>query len=439
MNNHRRKACEIKQTTMKKLIFTTILIATTALFWSGCTENKPGSIFGIVTDITVGEPMRATGVELFRDNLLITRTVTGNDGQFEFQELVAGNYRLNVVADGFQNTEFNVEVRAGQASRMDMQLTREPTGLTVRTLEVTNVGGNSATLNGNVSWTRGVATEQGFFFATHNNPADGGTRVTTTLDNNRNFSTTITNLTTGTFYVQAYATNAVGTEFGEVRSFVITGVPAVTTLPVTNIIANTATFNGRIDFAGDPTFTERGFVFGQAHNPTIEDATKIVVAGTGGGVFSANVIDLARENTYHIRAFAINSIGTAYGEEIILESDFAILQDAGFMVARRDAVSDRVSFGDAHRLCENSRLGGYSDWRLPSTTELTIMFQEREVIGGFYISTPWGARYWRNANCFDLIMVNTCWIDFSSGSAGGTRTDLGTTPRYRVRCVRTLP
>ena len=111
-------------------IFLLMMTVVTALFLGGCGNDdaeRYGSIFGNVTDVTVGEPMRNTGVELFRQRddggfNLITRTVTGNDGQFEFQELVAGHYRLNVVANGYQNTLFDVEVSAGRASRMDMQL-----------------------------------------------------------------------------------------------------------------------------------------------------------------------------------------------------------------------------------------------------------------------------------------------------------------------------
>ena len=307
-----------------------MMTVVTALFLGGCGSDENdveihGSIYGIVVEHATGEPIRTTGVELFRQSdsgeyLLVTRTVTGNEGQFEFRELVAGRYRLNVLADEFLNTLFNVEVRAGIVSRMDMQLERRTTGLTVRTLYITEIGVNSAMLNGNVSWTGEVATEQGFVFATHNNPADGGTRVTAARGNNNNFSTTITDLRAGTYYVQAYATNAIGTEFGEVRSFVITGVPVVTTLPVTNITTNSATLNGRIDFAGDPAFVERGFIYSTTNqNPTMGDvgstATKIVVSGTGTD-FSANLSELPNVILYHVRAFATNSAGTVYGESI---------------------------------------------------------------------------------------------------------------------------
>ena len=308
-----------------------MMTVVTALFLGGCgSENETdrhGSIFGIVVEHATGEPIRTTGVELFRqwDNVLVTRTVTGNEGQFEFREIEAGRYRLNVLADGFQNTEFNVEVRAGIVARADMQLERVPIipiGLTVRTLYITNVGVNSATLNGNVSWIGSGSTpnEQGFFFATHNNPANGGTRVTAARGNNNNFSTAIRDLAAGTYYVQAYATNSIGTEFGEVRSFVITGVPVVTTLAVTNIAINSATLNGRIDFAGDPTFTERGFIYSTTNqNPTMGDvgstATKIVVSGTGTD-FSANLSELPNVTFFHVRAFATNSAGTVYGESV---------------------------------------------------------------------------------------------------------------------------
>ena len=410
----------------------------TALFFGGCGNDdaeRYGSIFGNVTDVTVGEPMRNTGVALYRRGdfgqfTLVTRTVTGNDGQFEFREIEAGNYRLNVEASGHTNTTHNVEVSEGRASRMDMHLERIPTQLTVRTLELTNVGGNSATLHGNAtpehSGTALRVTEVGFVYATHNNPANGGTRVTATGTGTftTTFATTITGLAAGTFYVQAYAVNSIGTEFGEVRSFVITGAPVVTTLAATNVTANAATLNGRIDFAGDPAFTERGFVFSSTfQNPTTQDdasaTTRRVVAGTGVGDFSVNVTGLTAIN-YHIRAFATNSNGTVYGETVTT-GGFIVLQADGIMVQNND-ISAGADWNTANNLCQSSNVGGFSDWRVPTLGELTSLYNQRTAIGGFAAAWYWSstARWARS---------------FEQGRNG----EWGVSNTHRVRCVRTLP
>ena len=130
---------------MRKIFLFTLTIAT-VLFWYGCNSDDVeahGSIHGIIVDNRTSEPIRGAGVELFRWSedsrryLLATRTVTGNEGQFEFRELIAGRYQLNVLANGFQNTLFNVEVRAGIVSRADMQMIRTPRAL-VRFQKITD-------------------------------------------------------------------------------------------------------------------------------------------------------------------------------------------------------------------------------------------------------------------------------------------------------------
>lgn len=56
------------------------------------------------------------------------------------------------------------------------------------------------------------------------------------------------------------------------------------------------------------------FAGGTTQNPTIS-ASK-TSDGTGNGSFTSNVTGLAANTTYHIRAYAINSEGTAYGDEL---------------------------------------------------------------------------------------------------------------------------
>ena len=134
----------------------------------------------------------------------------------------------------------------------------------------------------------------------------------------KSFSASIDGLSKGTYFVQAYAKNKLGTEYGEVRSFSISLVPAVTTLDPTNVLAETATLNGRIDVVGDPAYKERGFVYSKSFNmPTVDDpanaTTKVPVSGQNKE-FSANVASLTEHSTYYVRAYATYEGGTSYGE-----------------------------------------------------------------------------------------------------------------------------
>ncbi len=76
------------------------------------------------------------------------------------------------------------------------------------------------------------------------------------------FTSSMTGLTPGTLYhVRAYATNDVGTVYGEDVTFTALLLPTVTTQAVTNITTTTATGNGNITRLGVPNPTQHGVVW----------------------------------------------------------------------------------------------------------------------------------------------------------------------------------
>jgi len=85
-------------------------------------DDKQGGIYGVITDKATGEPMRAAGVELFKGTNLLTKVVTGNDGDYEFKDLNSGEYILKVTVFGYRNIQYDVLVNSGKTSRADMQL-----------------------------------------------------------------------------------------------------------------------------------------------------------------------------------------------------------------------------------------------------------------------------------------------------------------------------
>ena len=98
-------------------------------------------------------------------------------------------------------------------------------------------------------------------------------------------------------------------------------LPVVSTLPVSdkNIGNGIVSLNGTVTDVGDPAYTERGFVYGTMHNPTVDSDTKVVVSGSGLGAFSINLSGLEMGTIYYVRAFATNEQGTAYGEETAVD------------------------------------------------------------------------------------------------------------------------
>ena len=90
-------------------------------------------------------------------------------------------------------------------------------------------------------------------------------------------------------------------------------VPCVTTDTSSNILSKSATCGGFVSGSGGSSVTARGVCWSTSHNPTVNDSH--TSEGSGTGRFSSNISGLATGTTYYVRAYATNSVGTAYGEE----------------------------------------------------------------------------------------------------------------------------
>ncbi|MBK9257161.1 MAG: BspA family leucine-rich repeat surface protein [Saprospiraceae bacterium] len=95
----------------------------------------------------------------------------------------------------------------------------------------------------------------------------------------------------------------------------------LTTTTATNITSSTATSGGNITSDGGAAITARGVVWSTSQNPTTETNEGTTNDGTGSGVFTSNLTGLSPTTTYYVRAYATNSAGTAYGEELDFETD----------------------------------------------------------------------------------------------------------------------
>jgi predicted outer membrane repeat protein len=93
-------------------------------------------------------------------------------------------------------------------------------------------------------------------------------------------------------------------------------VPTVTTDDVTSIQGNNAVSGGNITDDGGVPIIERGVCWSNSPTPTTSDDCLVeTVTGDGLEPYSMQIPELQTSNTYYVRAFATNSIGTAYGSE----------------------------------------------------------------------------------------------------------------------------
>lgn len=89
---------------------------------------------------------------------------------------------------------------------------------------------------------------------------------------------------------------------------------SITTTTVSSITSTKATSGGRITTDGGSAVTARGVCWSTSQNPTIALSTK-TVNGSDTGSFTSNLTGLSPNTIYYERAYATNSVGTAYGNQ----------------------------------------------------------------------------------------------------------------------------
>jgi len=81
-------------------------------------------------------------------------------------------------------------------------------------------------------------------------------------------------------------------------------------------LTNTAVGNGTIEDTGGENCSKRGICYNTTGNPTIEDSKVEETGDFGIGAFTESLIDLSPDTTYYVKAYACNSAGYGYGEEV---------------------------------------------------------------------------------------------------------------------------
>lgn len=176
----------------------------------------------------------------------------------------------------------------------------------------TGIGVNSASVSYKVVKTGGsTVTSTGIMYST-NPDATGGNEITLS-GGIGDFNTDLSNLQGGTtYYYKAFAKNATGTGYSQVKSF--------TTLPlslgattVSGIKGTLAYLMSNVENDGGSAIIENGFVYSSTPNPTINNS-KLIYEVSSNSIASW-VNDLKPFTTYYVRSYAKNALGFAYGPE----------------------------------------------------------------------------------------------------------------------------
>ncbi|MBU0616471.1 MAG: DUF11 domain-containing protein, partial [Planctomycetes bacterium] len=209
----------------------------------------------------------------------------------------------------------------GTAYGADVQFTTGTTTPTVTTTAASSITDTTAQSGGNVTADGGAdVTARGVCWSTFSNPTIDDDRTMDSTGTGE-FTSNLTGLNPDTtYYAAAYATNSVGTAYGDDVSFttnaapVIATVPTVTTADVFDISTTGATCGGNVTADGGAAVTARGVCRSTFVNPTTaDDKTE---DGAGTGEFTSNLTGLSPGTTYYAAAYATNSAGTAYGDDV---------------------------------------------------------------------------------------------------------------------------
>jgi hypothetical protein len=217
---------------------------------------------------------------------------------------------------GFSSTYSNGASTSVRAEGFSLRCIRPPAP-TVTTSAINNITPVSATCGGNVTSDGGApVTSRGVCWATTQNPTTANS-ISTDSSGTGSFTSTITGLIeNATYFVRAYATNSSGTSYGNEVSFIAQiSVPSLTTIAITSITNISAISGGTITSDGGSAVTARGVCWNTSSSPTT--ANSYTVDGDGTGVFISGINGLVSNITYYVRAYATNSIGTSYGNELI--------------------------------------------------------------------------------------------------------------------------
>lgn len=238
----------------------------------------------------------------------------------------------------------------------------------------------------------------------------------------------------------------------------IATIPTIISVATSEISQNSAITGGNILSDGGASITSRGVCWFTAENPTISNFK--TSDGTGVGIFSSTIDNLYPGKQYHLRAYAINAEGIAYGPDITFKTISSISltigdtchggiifyvmgnypDQYGLVCADSDqgtsipwytlnytyygTTSTGIGSGQANtnslvdilgngfyaaKYCDDLVLNGFDDWFLPSRDELGLMYSNLKYNGFGNFSN---SSYWSSSEC-DNLNANTQY--FSSG------------------------
>lgn len=287
----------------------------------------------------------------------------------------------------------------------------------VITGEITAATSSSAKVSGQIVLDGNTPIlESGVVYGKTADPTISDTKVVSAAKSG-SFSVDLTGLDFATTYhIRVFATNKVGTSYGLNKSFNTEAVlPTVKTTVVSDIKSKTALSGGEVLSDGGSTIIAKGVCWNTSPNPTTSNNK--TSEGVGVGNFTSPISNLTFLTKYYVRSYATNSIGTAYGDEIIFTTlnpiyldpngvtikayDWATIGEKGivsgeeYLIVDKNELKNIISSGgnptkvctskitDMSDLFRNSNFNGdLNHWDVRNVTNMISMFSDAKKFNG---------------------------------------------------------
>ena len=177
--------------------------------------------------------------------------------------------------------------------------------------------------------------------------------------------------------VSKWATDIFKSKYQVLRVFQ-KSLATVTTSILIKVTHTYAEVSGKVSGLTANSVTTRGFCWSTHPSPTLTDS--VVIAGAGSGSFSGRLTNLLVYPAYYARAFATNSSGTAYGNEI----SFTPKRDSTFHDQRDGKNYSFRHIGNQVWMTENFNF----NVKPINDTPVSVFYAENEVYG-----PPYGRLY----------------------------------------------
>ncbi len=366
-------------------------------------------------------------------------------------------------------TTYHYRIKATNAVNVtysnDMTFTTANSAPQLTTTAISSILALTATSGGNVTYDGGLpVTTRGICYSTSPSPTTANTLIASGSGTG-SFVSNLTGLTPATtYYVRAYATNSIGTSYGDQLNFTTIALPTLTTSTFTDVKGNSAKAGGNITNNGGSTITAQGLCWSTSTTPTIANYISQSFTDT---------MALLPNTVYYVRAYATNNAGTGYGNQISFNSGYlfgatygggiVFYNDGsahGLVCAPSDQsvaaawgcygttiggtstalntgnantnaiVAGCTTAGIAAKICYDLVLNTYSDWYLPSIDELGLMYVnlDAQSLGGFSSNSYLSSSEYNS----------TYYEFFTYGMGPGNSGLTGKSNPSHVRAVRTF-